>query len=133
MKGDDHMKNEGTFIDRETTTFDTGDISITDTFMKEDGTLVFHTYNLTSDKKSHSHAVVDENGNAGKGHVEDKRPWHELDRTLSLHWLSLLSENELEILLSVSDDLLIQAQAEEFLNNKETTHVKKLSLFNRLH
>lgn len=37
-------RNTGKFISRETETFCNGDRAITDTFMLNDGTLVFHIY-----------------------------------------------------------------------------------------
>lgn len=73
--------NEGKFIGgRETDCYENGDRAITDTYQLDDGTLIFHTYNVTADGKEHSHQVMDENGKHIYAHKIEKRKWIEINR-----------------------------------------------------
>lgn len=95
-------KNKGKFIDRETDTYENGDRAITDTFMLKDGTLMFHTYNVSADGKEHSHQVMDENGNNVycRG-IGSEHSWTELDRMMAMRWLSTLSQENLNMALNI--------------------------------
>lgn len=93
-------RNTGKFISRETETHWNGDRSITDTFMLDDGTLVFHTYNVTADGKEHSHQIMDEYGRHIYARaIGGKPPWIELNRMDAIRWLSTLSQDNLTIAL----------------------------------
>jgi len=74
-------KNMGTFIARETETYFNGDRAITDTFKLDDGTIIFHLYNVSADGSEHSHQVMDADGNhiyARK--ISSDHTWIEIER-----------------------------------------------------
>ena len=102
-------KNEGKFIGRETNKYWNGDRAITDTFMLDDGTLVFHMYNVTADGREHSHQIMDENGRhiyaraIGGDHL-----WIELDRMNAVRWLSTLSQDKLNAALELMNKQELQ-------------------------
>ena len=104
-------RNSGRFISRETDTYWNGDRAITDTFMLDDGTLVYHTYNVTADGKAHSHQIMDEYGRHryARAISEDpNHPWIELDRMNALRWLSTLSPEKLNVALNVMNKEQLQ-------------------------
>ena len=95
-------RNSGTFISRETDTYWNGDRAITDTFMLEDGTLVYHVYNVTADGTEHSHQIMDEYGRHIYARaIGGDHPWIELDRMNALRWLSTLSQDKLDVALNI--------------------------------
>ena len=95
-------RNSGRFISRETDTYCNGDRAITDTFMLDDGTLVFHTYNVSADGKEHSHQIMDQNGRHIYARaIGGDHPWIELDRMNAIRWLSTLSQDKLTVALNL--------------------------------
>lgn len=95
-------RNSGTFISRETDTYWNGDRAITDTFMLEDGTLVYHVYNVTADGTEHSHQIMDEYGRHIYARaIGGDHPWIELDRMKAIRWLSTLSQDKLDVALNL--------------------------------
>lgn len=131
-------RNSGRFISRETDTYWNGDRAITDTFMLDDGSLVYHTYNVTADGKAHSHQIMDEYGRHryARAISEDpNHPWIELDRMNAIRWLSTLSQDKLTVALdlmnreqlhAVSDMICAYQQA-----NIETIEPTKKCVDNR--
>lgn len=102
-------KNSGKFISRETETYRNGDRAITDTFMLDDGTLVYHTYNVTADGREHSHQIMDENGRHIYARaIGGDHPWIELDRMNALRWLSTLSPKKLNVALNIMNEEQLQ-------------------------
>lgn len=102
-------RNSERFISRETDTYWNGDRAITDTFMLEDGTLVYHTYNVTAEGREHSHQIMDENGrNTYARAIGGDHPWTELDRMNTLRWLSTLSPEKLNVTLNVMNKEQLQ-------------------------
>lgn len=78
------------------------DRAITDIFMLDDGTLVYHTYNVTADGREHSHQIMDENGRHIYARaIGGDHPWIELDIINALRWLSILSLEKLNVALNV--------------------------------
>lgn len=60
--------------------------------MLDDGTLVFHIYNVTADGKAHSHQIMDEYGRYryARAISEDlNHPWIVLDRMNVIRWYQL--------------------------------------------
>ncbi len=106
-------RNTGKFISRETETFSNGDRAITDTFMLNDGTLVFHIYNVTADGKEHSHQIVDEYGRQIYARaIGGSHPWIELNRMVAIRWLSTLSQDKIVEALN-----LLHEQQFQFISN----------------
>lgn len=102
-------RNSGRFISRETDTYRNGDRAITDTFMLDDGTLVYHIYNVTADGKEHSHQIIDEYGRHIYARaIGGDHPWIELDRMNGLRWLSTLSPEKLKVALNVMNKEQLQ-------------------------
>lgn len=102
-------RNTGKFISRETETFCNGDRAITDTFMLNDGTLVFHIYNVTADGKEHSHQIVDEYGHQVYARaIGGSHPWIELNRMVALRWLSTLSQDKIAEALNLMNEQQLQ-------------------------
>ena len=97
-------RNSGTFISRETNTYENGDRAITDTFQLDDGTLVFHVYNVTADGLEHSHQIMDEYGNHVYARaIGGEHPWIELDRMVAMRWLQTLTPEKLNRALQLVD------------------------------
>lgn len=97
-------RNEGKFIARESETYSNGDKAIIDAFMLDDGTVVFHVYNVTADGRAHSHQIIDEYGKhwyARKISEDPRHPWIELDRMIATRWLETLSEDKLILALGL--------------------------------
>lgn len=100
-------RNSGVWINRETNYLYNGDRAITDTFQMSDGTLVFHTYNVSKDGSEHSHQIMDEYGH----HIYARamggdHPWIELDRPdyiYAARWLNTLTEDKIEKVLKVTN------------------------------
>lgn len=109
-----------------------GDRAITDTFMLDDGTLVYHTYNVTSNGQEYSHQIMDEYGRHIYARaIGGDHPWIELDRMNALRWLSTLSLDKLHVAISainkdqlhfISDIVRIHQQ----LNMKNVEKIKKM-------
>ncbi len=124
------MANRGRFINRETQPYWNGDYAITDTFMLEDGTLVYHTYNITADKRQHSHQVMDEYGRHLYAREICDRAWIEVDRINAKRWLSTLSLEALETVLGCAElDTLkmvreVAKEEDNSLTKKESSLVK---------
>lgn len=131
-------RNRGTWINRETNYLYNGDRAITDTFQMPDGTLVFHTYNVTTDGYSHSHQVMDEYGRhiySREVSHDPNHPWIEIDRpdyTYATRWLSTLTEDKLEKVLKVTNintlKLIVQSVSLENSTTNEIKNEKGLSL-----
>ena len=94
-----------------------GDRAITDTFMLDDGTLVYHTYNVTADGREHSH------------HIGGDHPWIEIDRMNAFRWLSTLSPENLNVALNMMNKEQLQFVADMICAyqqaNMENTHITK--------
>ena len=102
-------KNTGRFISRETDTYWNGDRAITDTFMLDDGTLVFHLYNVTADGREHSHQIMDQNGRHIYARaIGGEHPWIEIDRMNAVRWLSTLSNDKLSMALNLMNKQELQ-------------------------
>ena len=67
-------------VGSEVTTYADGSKSITDSYMKSDGSLFYNTYNVTPGGRKHDHVVTDEYGRYVGGHGEDNRPWEDRSR-----------------------------------------------------
>lgn len=102
-------RNSGTWINRETEYLYNGVRVITDTFQMPDGTLIFHTYNVTAGGVAHSHQVMDQYGNhiyARAISSDPNHPWIEIDRPdymYATRWLSTLTDEKLEKVLQVTN------------------------------
>ncbi|MBR6690893.1 MAG: hypothetical protein IKL65_06130 [Bacilli bacterium] len=129
-------RNRGRFINRETNYLYNGDRAITDTFMLDDGSIVYHIYNVTPGGAEHSHQVTDEYGRhiyaraIGSDHT-----WIEIDRPdykLATRWLSSLTSEKLDKVLKVTDAntlrLIVQAVMSENSMVEENSHEKGFSL-----
>lgn len=103
-------RNSGKFINRETNYLYNGDRAITDTFMLDDGTLVYHIYNVTADGREHSHQIMDEYGRHIYARaIGGEHPWIELDRMNAIRWLSTLSQDKLDVALDLMNKEQLQA------------------------
>lgn len=114
-------RNEGKFIARESETYANGDKSIIDAFMLDDGTIVFHVYNVTADGKAHSHQIIDEYGKhwyAREISEDLDHPWIELDRMIATRWLETLSEDKLILAI-------------DLMNKSELTNVLEMISFSQ--
>ena len=77
--------------------------------MLDDGTLVYHTYNVTADGREHSHQIMDEYGRHIYARaIGGDHPWIELDRMNALRWLSTLSPEKLNVALNVMNKEQLQ-------------------------
>ena len=129
-------RNKGRFINRETDYLYNGDRAITDTFMLDDGSIVYHIYNVTPGGVEHSHQVTDEYGRhlyaraIGSDHA-----WIEIDRPdykIATRWLSSLTSEKLDKVLKTTDEntlrLIVQAVMAENNIVEENNHEKGFSL-----
>ncbi len=97
-------RNSGKFIGREVNNYSNGDKAVTDTFMLDDGTLVYHIYNVTAGGREHSHQIMDEYGRHIYARaIGGDHPWIELDRMVALRWLESLTPEKMEKLMKVVD------------------------------
>ena len=108
-------KNTGRFISRETDKYWNGDRAIIDTFMLDDGTLVFHIYNVTADGMEHSHQIIDEYGRHIYARaIGGDHPWIELDRMNAIRWLLTLSPEKLNVTLNTMNKEQLQSILDMF-------------------
>lgn len=102
-------RNSGRFIFRKTYVYWSCDTAVIDTFMLDDGTLVYHTYNVTADGREYSHQIIDENGRHIYARaIGGDHPWIELDGMNALRWLSTLSPEKMNAALNVMNKEQLQ-------------------------
>ena len=104
----------GPRIEREVDNYEDGSMSVTDVFMKDDGTLYTNTYNVTSDRSMHDHTVVDEYGNYLGGHEEDERPW--VDKDYAFRYLSSLPFGKLQMIEALHPNAYVRHSAKYLMS-----------------
>lgn len=124
-------RNSGKFIGREVNKYPNGDKAVTDTFMLDDGTLVYHVYNVTAGGREHSHQIMDEHGRHIYARaIGGDHPWIELDRMVALRWLESLTPEKMEKLMKVTDmntlELIMNVAYSDPV--EENTFEKRMSL-----
>ena len=93
---------------------------------------MYHTYNVSADRSSHSHQIMDEYGNhiyARAWNEDPNHPWVDLDRgdfSYAYRWIEMLNSRQLKELMTIVGEEIGNNMIEYNYQDKPLMRERKL-------